>query len=134
MNFATRVYLIAGVYGTVVVAPLYFLESTINRGFPPPVSHPEYFYGFVGVALCWQVLFLVLARDPIRYRPMMIPAVLEKLSFGGASLVLFLQGRLASVQLGPAFIDLVFAVLFGMAYRSTGSVAATTDGNARGGA
>jgi hypothetical protein len=41
MTFAKRVFLIAGVYGVLVLAPQYFLEARIGRDFPPPITHPE---------------------------------------------------------------------------------------------
>lgn len=121
MIFARRVFLIAGLYGIASLAPMYFLEARLGRDFPPAITHPEHFYGFVGVALAWQVLFLVLSRDPVRYRPMMIPAILEKLSFGIAVWVLFAQGRLAPLMLGPGSIDLVLAVFFVLAFWRTRS-------------
>jgi hypothetical protein len=31
--------------------PLYFLEENQGTDFPPPLAHPEHFYGFIGVAL-----------------------------------------------------------------------------------
>lgn len=121
MIFAKRVFLIAGIYGIVALAPLYFLEARLGRDFPPPITHPEHFYGFVGVALAWQVLFLLLARDPVGYRLMMLPSILEKLSFGVAVWVLFFQGRVAPMMVAPASVDLVLAALFGVAYWRTGS-------------
>ncbi len=121
MTFAKRVFFIAGVYGLLVLAPQYFLEAKIGRDYPPTITHPEYFYGFVGVAIAWQVLFLLIARDPARYRLMMLPAILEKLSFGPPAWILFLQGRVAPAVLVPATIDLILAVLFVMAYRRTGA-------------
>jgi hypothetical protein len=51
MKFAKIVFLIAGIQGLLILAPLYFLERTIGRQAPPAITHPEYFYGFVGVAL-----------------------------------------------------------------------------------
>ena len=122
MIFAKRVFFIAGVYGIIALTPMYFLEDKMNRDFPPPIAHPEHFYGFVGVALAWQVLFLVLSRDPARYRLMMLPAILEKLSFVIPAGVLFLQGRLAGAMLGPASIDLLLAGLFGLAFLRTRSL------------
>ena len=122
MIFAKRVFFVAGVYGILSLTPMYFLEGRVGRDFPPPIAHPEHFYGFVGVALAWQVLFLVLARDPVRYRLMMLPAILEKLSFVIAAGVLFLQGRLAGAMLGPASIDLLLAGFFGLAFLRTGAV------------
>jgi len=117
--FARRVFLAAAIYGVLVLLPQYFLEARIGRDFPPPVTHPEHFYGFVGVALAWQVLFVVVARDPVRYRPVMPVAVLEKLAFGVAAVVLFSQGRLHAAVLGAGLVDLVLAALFVAAFRLT---------------
>ncbi len=49
--FARRAYTAAAVYGILALAPQYFLEQQVNRDFPPAITHPEYFYGFVGLAL-----------------------------------------------------------------------------------
>ena len=75
MTFARWVYRIAGIYGLVVIGPLYFLEAQIGRDQPAPITHPEYFYGFAGVTLAWQVAFLIIGQDPVRYRWLMIPAI-----------------------------------------------------------
>jgi hypothetical protein len=120
MKFAKRLFLIAGLYGIVVLLPQYFLEAKTGRDFPPPITHPEYYYGFIGVALAWQALFLILAKDPVRYRAMMIPAVLEKATFGIAAVILFLLGRVSPVMLGFGIVDLVFGALFVVAYVKTG--------------
>jgi hypothetical protein len=90
MTFARRLFLIAGIYGLVVLTPQYLLEGRIGRDYPPAITHPEYFYGFVGLGVAWQLAFLVIARDPSRFRPMMVPAVVEKLTFGGATIGLAL--------------------------------------------
>src|SRR5919106_364637 len=76
IRFATRVFTAAAVYGILVLAPQYFLEDRVGRDFPPSITHPEHFYGFIGVALAWQVLFLIIASDPVRYRPAMLAAIL----------------------------------------------------------
>ena len=116
MKFAKVVFLTAGIYGLLVLLPQYFLEERNGRSYPPPITHPEYYYGFVGVALAWQVLFLILATDPVRYRPMMIPAILEKLGFGVAAVILYVQHRLSPVMLGAGALDLVLAALFVASY------------------
>jgi hypothetical protein len=123
-TFARRVFLVAAVYGFVALIPQYFMEGKSGRDFPPPITHPEYYYGFIGVALAWQVLFLVIAGDPIRYRVAIVPATLEKLSFGGAAVVLYVQGRLAALMFGAGIVDLLFALLFVAAFRSTMAAAA----------
>jgi len=119
MKFAKRVFLVAGIFGVLALIPQYFLEARTGRDFPPPITHPEYFYGFIGVALGWQLLFFIIARDPVRFRPAMGPAIFEKLSFGIAVIVLYVQGRLAALMLAPAAIDILFAILFFVAYRTT---------------
>src|ERR1700730_5923016 len=94
MRFAKIVFFVAGIYGLLILTPMYFLEDKIGRDTPPAITHPEHFYGVVGVALAWQVLFLVLSTDPVRYRAMILPAVLEKVGWGLALSVLFSQHRL----------------------------------------
>lgn len=125
MRFARLVFLIAGIYGLVVLLPQYFLEGKNGRDFPPAITHPEYYYGFIGVAVAWQVLFLIVSNDPLRYRQMIIPAVLEKAGFGIAAVVLYLQHRVSPVLLGPAVIDLLFGLLFILAYVRIGKSEAT---------
>jgi len=122
MKFAKTVFLIAGIYGLIVLVPQFFLERKIGVDTPPPITHAEFFYGFVCVAVAWQVLFLILSRDPIRYRPVMVPAVLEKIGFPIAFLVLYLQGRVAPTIFIPASLDLVLLFLFIAAYRKTPAV------------
>ena len=117
--FARRVFTAAAIYGIAALAPQYFLEKRVGRDFPPPITHPEHFYGFIGVALAWQFVFLVIARDPVRYRPLMLVAVLEKLAFGVPAILLYLQGRLPGVVLAAGLIDLILGTLFALSYRAT---------------
>ena len=119
MRFARIVFLVAGIYGLIVLVPQFFLEGKIGIDTPPPITHLEYFYGFICVAVAWQVLFLILSRDPIRYRPMMIAAMLEKIGFPIAVAILYLQGRVAPTIFIPASLDLVLLILFIAAYRKT---------------
>jgi hypothetical protein len=114
--FASRVFRYAGWYGILVLAPQYFLEKEIARMGQPPVAHPEFYYGFVGVALAWQLAFLIIASEPARYRPLMLPAVLEKLSFGIAAIVLVALGRTAPMVIPFAAIDLTLGSLFAVAW------------------
>ena len=119
MKFARRVFLVAGVYGLLVLLPQYFMEGRIGRDLPPPITHPEHFYGFIGLAVVFQLLFFLIAGDPVRYRPVMWIAVLEKLSFGVPVIILFLLGRIAPPVLAGGLIDLLLAVLFAFSLRAT---------------
>jgi len=114
--FARRVFFWAGIYGILVLAPLYFMEERLARDFPPPFSHPEQFYGFLGVALAWQFAFLLIARDVQRYRLFMIPAIAEKLLSSVSALLLYAAGRIPALTTAPAIVDLVLALLFLIAF------------------
>jgi len=118
-RFAKRVFLVAGIYGVLIVLPQYSLEARIARDFPPPITHPEYFYGFIGVALAWQVAFLLIARDVQRYRLIMLPAILEKVTFGVAAILLYVNGRVAGSLVAGGIVDLVLAALFALAFHAT---------------
>lgn len=101
MNFARRVFFAAGLYGILILPPQYFLAAKVGRDFPPAITHPEFYYGFIGVALAWQLFFFIIAKDPVRYRLGMLPAIVEKVSFAAG------------------MIDLTFAVLFLIAFGTT---------------
>lgn len=123
MVFAKRVFLLSAIYGVVVLTPMYFAEGAMAAA-GVPLSHPESHYGFVGAALAFQALFFVISRDPARMRPAMIPAVLEKASFGAAVAVLALQGRVPGVVMVFAAIDVFWGVLFATAWFKTAPVRA----------
>ena len=117
--FARRVFLIAAIYGFIVLLPQYFLEDKTGRDFPPAITHPEYYYGFIGVGAAWQVVFLIVSRDPVRYRPIMLAAIVEKASFGLPAIVLYLSGRLGVQMLMAGLLDLILGAFFVIAYRRT---------------
>ena len=116
-RFARRVFLLAGIYGIVVLLPQYFVEWGLDL--PAPIAQPEHFYGFIGVALSWQFVFLLIARDVERYRPLMLAGVLEKLSFGLAVMILYPAGRVSAGVLGAGAVDLALGALFVLAFVSS---------------
>ena len=121
MKFAKIVFSVAGIWGIVVTLPLYFLYDFIGRRSPPAINHPEFYYGFAGVTLTWQVVFLLIARNPARYRAVIIPSILEKFSYVIANLVLFANQRMSASQALPSMTDLMWALLFIAAFLKTRS-------------
>ena len=119
MKLAKVVFWIAAIWGVLIITPLYFIFDVIGRNDPPPITHPEFFYGFIGVTIAWQVVFLIISRDPQRYRTLMIAAVLEKAVFVIAVAILFAQNRIGGTVLVPAGIDLVLGVLFVISFLKT---------------
>lgn len=119
MRFARIVFRIAGITGLMALLPMYALEGWVGRNQPPAITHPEHFYGFIGVAVVWQLAFLIIASDPARFRPLMPVATLEKLSFGVPCLILFAQGRLARDVVPFVLGDLILGVLFFVSFLRT---------------
>jgi len=119
MKFAKIVFWIAGIWGVLVITPLYFLFGVIGRQDPPPITHPGFYYGFVGAALAWQFAFFFIAKDPVRFRPLMIPSIFEKFSFGIAVVILVMQNRMHPTDLALGCMDLLLGLLFIAAYFKT---------------
>ena len=119
MKFAKYTFYAAGIYGLIALLPQYFLEAKNGADFPPAITHPEFYYGFVGVALAFQVAFLIIGGNPAKYRAMMIPSIIEKFSFAIAVYALFAIGRVNPAMVGAATIDLILGILFVVSYFKT---------------
>jgi len=119
MKFAKIVFWTAGAWGLMVLTPMYFLFDFVGRQDPPAVTHPQFYYGFVGVGLAWQVAFCVIGSDPQRLRLMMVPAVIEKFSFAITVSVLAFQGRMPVQQSAIAVPDALLGILFMAAFLKT---------------
>ena len=120
MRFAKVTFLIAGIWGVLILSPLYFMFDLIGRQDPPPITHPAFYYGFVSAALAWQIAFFVIARNPLRFRPLMLPSVLEKFGYGISLVALYAQKRLHPGDLVFGAVDLFFGALFLVAFAKVG--------------
>ena len=69
MKFAKWVFIVAGIWGISVLTPFYWLVDVTGRRYTPPMDYPHFFYGFISVALVWQIAFLMIGTNPARYRP-----------------------------------------------------------------
>mgnify|MGYP001557582284 CR=1 FL=1 len=116
MKFAKYTFLVAGIYGLLILLPIYFSENKIGIDYPPAITHPEYLYGFAGVAIAFQIVFLIIATDPAKYRLMIIPSVIEKLSFAIAAVILQSEGRIPLPMFAGGMIDLLLGILFVVSY------------------
>ena len=115
-RFSRIVFLMAGIYGIGVLAPGLFTEKMMGQMMPPAITHPEFYYGFFGVGLAWQIAFLIIARDPQRFRPIIPATILEKFSYTIACGVLLMLGRISlTTALGGAG-DCILGVLFTVSY------------------
>ena len=119
MKFAKVVFLAAGVWGIVLLTPLYFLFDAIGRQHSSPITYPQFFYGFLAVTMAWQFAFLVIGSDPAQFRWMMIPSVAEKFIYILSMGVLYSEGRIRVTDVMIVAPDLLLCVLFIIAFATT---------------
>jgi len=119
MRFARIVFYAAAIWGFLVITPLFFIFNLIGREDPPPITHPGFYYGFATTALAWQIAFAVIASNPARLRPLMIPSVIEKFGYAVTVVLLFLQSRMHSQDLVLAAVDGLLGILFLIAFFKT---------------
>jgi hypothetical protein len=115
-RFSRIVFVVAGIYGLVVLVPGFFGEKMLAEMMPPAITHPEFFYGFFGVAVAWQVAFLIISGDPQRFRPIIPAAILEKLTYCVACAVLLKMGRIPLVVAMGGGGNFVLGTLFTISY------------------
>ena len=123
MKFAKYVFIAAGIWGIAVLTPLFFLVDVTGRPYQVPTDYPHFFYGFVAVALAWQIAVLMIGSNPVRYRLLMIPAFIEKAGYVLTTTLLYRQGRIAGEEAGTAIPDSLLLVLFVVAYVKTSRTA-----------
>jgi len=112
MKFAKYTFLVAGIYGLLALVPQYFLEAKIGNDTPPAITHPEFFYGFIGVAIAFQLVFLVISHNPQKYRILILPSIVEKFSFAIPVTILFINGHLNTQMFAAGLLDAVLGLLF----------------------
>ncbi len=119
MTLAKIVFIIGGIWGIVVLTPLFFLLDITGRQYLPPTSYPHFFYGFFAIAMAWQIAFLLIGTNPMRFRPLMIPCIIEKFAFVATVIVLYSQGHIPSADATVAVPDAILGVLFVVAFLKT---------------
>jgi hypothetical protein len=107
----------AAIYGLILLLPLYFHETTAAAPAARLIA-PEFFYGFIGAAGSFQLIYWLIGGDPVRYRPLMPVAVIAKLSFWIPVAILWATGRTATSTFAITCGDLILAIAFFAAWRS----------------
>jgi len=108
MKFAKIVFWIAGALGLIAIIPMYMMPGS------------NAYYGVLGTLIAWQLAFFFIGSDPQRFRPLMIPAVLEKMLWMLTMLFFYVQAKLPLTDLlASAATHGVLAVLFIVAFLKT---------------
>lgn len=101
----------AAIYGLLLLLPQYVRTPEPGAGVMT--------YGFIGVASAFQLAFLVIAADPVRYRALMPVSVVEKLVFAVPVAILFAAGKVPSLVFASGLVDLALGIGFALAWRAT---------------
>lgn len=119
MRFARTVFVGAGICGIAVLTPLYWLVDITGRSYAPPADYPQFFYGFLSVAMAWQIAFLIVGINPVFFRALMIPAMIEKFGWVATLTVLYARRRVTATDAQAAIPDLLLGILFVVAFAKT---------------
>ena len=116
---ARAIFVLAAVYGFPVLGYWFYRNPQIVRyAFG---QQPEIYDGFASLGLAWQAVFLLIAYDPRRYRPLMLFAAFgEKLFFAGLVTSLLIRHIAQPHWIAPVVIDGTLGVLFIVAFLLTG--------------
>lgn len=101
----------AAIYGTLGLLSL--LAQT------PPGGDALFYYGFIGTALAFQLVFWIIGGDPVRFRTVMLACPFEKLGFVVPITWLALHGGVGESTIAAGVIDLVLGIGFVAAWRAT---------------
>lgn len=110
---------VAGIWGLFILTFAYASYLQGLEGTNVGATKPEFVHGFFLVTLSWQVAFLIISTDPVRHRPLMVAAMLEKFPFTLAVIALYAMGQVPPVMLVMGLIDGVLGALFAIAYQRT---------------
>lgn len=119
MRFAKYVFVGAAIWGVAVLTPFYWLVDVTGRRYVPPMEYPHFFYGFFDITMAWQVAFFVIGSNPARFRPLMIPSMVEKFSYVATLALLYSQSRISAADAQAAIPDLLLGILFAVAFIKT---------------
>ena len=128
MRLAKIIFIGAGIWGIAVLTPLYWLVDISGRHYAPPNDYPQFFYGFIGVAIAWQIAFLVIGSNPARFRMLMIPAMIEKFGYISTLILMYGRSQISSIDVQPAVPDGLIGLLFIVAFWATRTSEGSTSG------
>ena len=119
MRLARIIFIGAGIWGIAVLTPLYWLVDISGRHYAAPNDYPQFFYGFIAVAIAWQIAFLIIGSNPARFRLLMIPAAIEKLGYVSTLILMYGRSRVSAIDVQPAIPDGLIGLLFIVAFWAT---------------
>ena len=116
---AKLIFRVAAVWAILALTPILFFPNRIGNPVPRPLTEPEYFHGFLALSLLFALLYLVIATNPIRYRPVMWIGILQKFVYPLAIFGLLSTHRAPPTKSFYAGVEFLFGLLFILALIKT---------------
>jgi hypothetical protein len=107
----------AAVYGLIMLLPFFFAEKAAAAP-AALLDHPEFYYGFLGAASAWQLVYWTIGADPVRYRAFMPLGVIAKYGFWIPVTYLWLNGRTPTSTFILSNGDFLLGAAFLFAWRT----------------
>jgi hypothetical protein len=112
-------FYVAAAYDGILGAAFLFIPSSIFSWFNvSPPNHPGYIHFPAALLIVFAVMFLNIARAPIRNRNLIPYGILLKVSYCSVTFWHWLSGGLPDMWKPFAVIDVIFGLLFLWAYSS----------------
>ncbi|RPJ29978.1 MAG: hypothetical protein EHM17_01510 [Verrucomicrobiaceae bacterium] len=92
-----------------------------------PPNHPGYVQFPAALLIIFAIMFAMIARDPVNNRRLIPYGILLKLSYCGIVLLHWLDGGIPGMWKPFAIFDLVFLVLFALAFAALGKSTAKAE-------
>ena len=108
MKFAKWILVLAGMVGMISLFPLYFKEHTIA----PDLMYPVFYYGFISINIIWQLMYIYISHDPVKFRPIIFFGFMVKIIGAISIFFLIIQDRAEYWWIAIALVDFIFSILF----------------------
>src|SRR5437773_5261171 len=116
-------FIVAALYDAVLALAFLFFAGAIYQWFGvTPPNHPAYVQFPALLVLIFAALFFAIARDPVKNRDLIWYGVALKTAYSGTVFYHQLAGGVPFMWLPWAWADLVFLVVFVLAWKSLGAI------------
>jgi hypothetical protein len=119
MRLSRWVFAIAGTFGVILILP--FAYTTVVSGelsLPDGSGAGLFLIGSFLQHIVWQIVYFIIATDPHRFRPMMVPAIFSMGISGFSSIWIYAYGIRMGVPVGV--VSVLMALTFIVAYWQSG--------------
>lgn len=127
-NLIKLLFIIAALYDGVLGIIFLFTSGRVFEAYGTiPPNHPGYVQFPAALLLIFAIMFAAIARDPIHNRRLIPYGIMLKLSYCGIVFFHWLDGGISGMWKPFAIFDLVFLVLFALAFSALGKSSARAE-------